>query len=508
MEKEELIGKLLEQDVLISPELLEGITEEETKRLLEGESEDDILSSRREEEKVSAGSEPEKTPAAPAVRPPKMDETKEFPQNSQVKIIHSYDKPSKKRTYQDFVQHFRKRYTVLSAMLQERRELMGATSISRILARREQEKTALIGMVTEKRITKNKNVIMKVEDLTGEISVIATAKNPEALRAAEDVVLDEVIGVVGSASGDALFVDNIIYPDVPSRELKCSPVEEYAIFIGDPQVGSKLFMKREFETMLAWVCGEVGDERQRAIAEKIRYIIIAGDLVEGVGVYPGQEEELEIKDIKDQYEVFAQYMKKLPEHIAIIACPGNHDAGRISEPQPPIYKDFAASVYALPNTTLISSPGTINFGAKENFGGFNLLLYHGYSFIYYADNIPSIRNAGGLKAVDRIMQFLLQRRHLAPSHGSNRYIPDADEDPLIITTVPDFFITGHVHRAAAANYRNITMINASTWVDISDNEERRGLEPQPARLPIVNLKTREVKIMNFYPGKKSEEATR
>ena len=27
--------------------------------------------------------------------------------------------------------------------------------------------------------------------------------------------------------------------------------------------------------------------------------------------------------------------------------------------------------------------------------------------------------------------------------------------------------------------------------------EKRGLEPQPARLPIINLKTREIKLINF-----------
>jgi len=27
--------------------------------------------------------------------------------------------------------------------------------------------------------------------------------------------------------------------------------------------------------------------------------------------------------------------------------------------------------------------------------------------------------------------------------------------------------------------------------------EKRGLQPQPARVPLINLKTREVKIINF-----------
>jgi DNA polymerase II small subunit len=95
----------------------------------------------------------------------------------------------------------------------------------------------------------------------------------------------------------------------------------------------------------------------------------------------------------------------------------------------------------------------------------------------------------------------LQRRHLAPTHASVTYIP-GKRDPLVIRRVPDFFITGHVHRVTVSNYRNITLINSSCWSEISEDQIKRGLEPQPARLPVVNLKTREVKIMNFYKKEK------
>ncbi|MBR9692346.1 hypothetical protein GOV07_00260, partial [Candidatus Woesearchaeota archaeon] len=67
--------------------------------------------------------------------------------------------------------------------------------------------------------------------------------------------------------------------------------------------------------------------------------------------------------------------------------------------------------------------------------------------------------------------------------------------------IPDFFLTGHVHRMTSATYRGITMINASAWCDINDNQEKRGLEPQPARLPVINLQTRDVRVINFYTGR-------
>ena len=124
-------------------------------------------------------------------------------------------------------------------------------------------------------------------------------------------------------------------------------------------------------------------------------------------------------------------------------------------------------------------------------------MYHGGSLIYYCENIPSIRKAGGQRSVNLAMKYLLQRRHLAPTHKSNLYIPDPEKDFLFIDTIPDFFITGHVHRANIDSYRNITMINSSCWTGKTEDMEKRGLEPQSARLPIINLKTREIKLINF-----------
>jgi hypothetical protein len=103
------------------------------------------------------------------------------------------------------------------------------------------------------------------------------------------------------------------------------------------------------------------------------------------------------------------------------------------------------------------------------------------------------------------MKYLLQRRHLAPTHKSNLYIPDPKKDPLVIDKIPDFFITGHIHRVSLSNYKNITMVNCSCWTDITEDSEKRGLQPQPAKVPIINLKTREVKIINFAKPDKMAE---
>jgi DNA polymerase II small subunit len=268
--------------------------------------------------------------------------------------------------------------------------------------------------------------------------------------------------------------------------------------MGDFHFGSKVFLKDAFEKFISWISREQGSEAQKELAKKVKYLFLVGDLVDGVGEYPGHEYDLEIPDIYAQYSEFAKHLSRIPSGIRIIVCPGNHDAMRIAEPQPTLYKDFAEPVWNLPNVTMVSNPAMVNIHASKEFPGFDVLLYHGFSFIYYADNVESIRNSGGQQRVDMIMKFLLQRRHLAPTHRSNLYLPDPLKDNLVIEKIPDFFTTGHIHRVSATNYRNVTLLSCSCWLEKTEYQEKRGLHPQPGRAILVNLQTRKVKIMNFY----------
>ncbi|MBL7056691.1 metallophosphoesterase [Candidatus Woesearchaeota archaeon] len=419
--------------------------------------------------------------------------------DAKVKIVYSYNKSPKKRVVTDFFKYFNLRFKALEKIIRMRPEMEGLVSINKLKLKEERENVSIIGMIKEKSLTKNKNIILVLEDLTGQTSVLIHKNNNEAYTVGKDLVLDEVIGVIGSAGKNIVFSNKVIFPDVPmNKEFKKAPIESYAVFLGDFHFGSKVFLQKEFDKFLAWINGTVGSEEQKEIANKVKYIFFAGDLVEGVGVYPGQEEDLEIKDIKEQYAILSKSLSKIGSDKKLIICPGNHDAGRIAEPQPPLYNDFAEALWQLPNAAIVSNPAMINIGSTEDFSGLDVLLYHGYSLIYYANNVESIRNAGGQKRVDLIMKFLLQKRHLAPTHESNMYIPDAEEDPLVIDKIPDIFVTGHIHRASASEYRNITLLNTSCWSDITEDQEKRGLEPQPGRIFVMNLQTRKVKLINFY----------
>ena len=413
-----------------------------------------------------------------------------------IQIVFTHQATPRKYEVKDFTTIFTSRYRYLEKVLRHRQELQNALPIGRLP--KERQNISIIGVIDDIGKTKNDNLMAKIEDITGKISVIFSKSKKELFQAAQDLIFDEVVGISGVCQDNIIFAENIVWPDLPDNaELKKSPEEEYAIFLSDFHVGSKLFLHEEFNRFLDWINGRAGNEQQQDVAKKVKYIIIPGDLIDGIGIYPSQEEELAITDIRGQYETFANLIKQIPVEKKIIICPGNHDVVHIAEPQTVFYKEYASVLHDLPNVTLVSNPAMVTIGKTDTFSGFDVLLYHGYSFDYYVANVESIRNGGGYKRADLIMKFLLKRRHLAPSFKSTPYFPGYGEDPLIIKKIPDFFITGHIHYCSVANYKGVTMISGSCWQDKTSFQEKLGHEPEPARVPLVNLHTRQIKILRF-----------
>lgn len=424
------------------------------------------------------------------IKPPFLDS---------VQVVNFPEITIQKFEVKDFTRLFSSRYQFLERLLHSRQEIQNLLTINRILGKKEKENISLIGLVGEISTTKSGNLMATIEDPTGEIKVLFSKNRPELFSLAKDLVSDEVIGINGTCSEKIIFAENLIWPAFPGKaEIKSdSQEEEYAIFLSDIHVGSSLFLKEEFNKFLEWINGRLGDEKQKEIARQVKYIFIAGDLVDGVGVYPSQESELEIKDLCQQYREIYRLMKKIPAEKKIIVCPGNHDAVRLAEPQPVIYAKYAPELYTLPNLISVTNPALVNIGQRENFPGFDVLMYHGYSFDYYVNKVESIRAGGGYQRSDLIMKFLLQKRHLAPSFKSTSYFPSYHEDPLLIRKIPDFFVTGHIHYSSVAKFKGVTMISCSCWQGMTSFQEKLGHRPEPARVPIINLKTRQIKILRF-----------
>ncbi|PIN80063.1 hypothetical protein COV11_04750 [Candidatus Woesearchaeota archaeon CG10_big_fil_rev_8_21_14_0_10_30_7] len=430
----------------------------------------------------------------------KQEKTKETQtEEYTVDVISSYNSFSKKHKIEDFVEYFKTRFKNLEIILRQRQELQNLTSISRLNEKKEKEQCTIIGIIYEKTITKNGNIFLTVEDRTGRIKIIIS-KNSPSFELAQNLVEDEVIGIQGSLGDKIIFANIIILPDVPLiQEIKKSTDEVYAAILSDIHVGSSYFLEKEFQRFLEWTKGNIGDEKQKNIAKKTKYFFIVGDLVDGVGIYPKQDNELKIKDIYNQYEKFIELITQLPSDKKIIICAGNHDAVRLAEPQPTFQGKFYELLKKIPNVTIVSNPSYINIHASNNFPGFLFLLYHGYSYDFYANNVQSIRNSGlGLSdRTDLVMKYLLQKRHLAPVHNSTLYIPDPKKDALIIDKIPDFFISGHIHKTKINNYRGVNIITGSCWQEKTDFQEKVGHEPEPCKVPIINLKNKSINILNF-----------
>lgn len=416
-----------------------------------------------------------------------------------VQVLEEYDDKPKKRKVQDFIDLYNQRFKTLHSILQNRQELQNLTSINRLNTKKDWEKVSIIGIVTDKTTTKNGHIIINLEDTTGQTKVIAKKDNQDIYKTARDVVLDEVIGVNGASGGEAVFANSILVPDIPHKAPKTTPDEVNAAVLSCIHTGSAIFEHEKFNNFTKWINCAQGTAEQKEKASKIKYLFICGDVVDGIGVYPDQEKELAIKDIKEQYKECARLLSQIRKDVTIILCPGNHDAGRIAEPQPKISKEYAGPLYELPNIVMVGNPCTVNIHASEAFPGIKVLMYHGYSFDDYSENVPSIKESGAHLS-DRapmVMKFLLQRRHLAPQNESTLFIPDARGDPLIIEQVPDIFVAGHIHKAGTTEYRGTSIIAGSCFQAKTDFQEKVGHNPEPGVVPIINLKTRDVTMMRF-----------
>ncbi|MFQ5531506.1 MAG: metallophosphoesterase [Candidatus Nanoarchaeia archaeon] len=414
-----------------------------------------------------------------------------FLEEPQIKIV-SMDFPKgKKLEVGDFVTYFKNRYVEIKNILQESSTLTDLISIDKVYGGR--KTFSIIGMVFDKKITKNGNILLDVEDVTGRIRVLINKDKRDLYEKAENIALDSVVGFKGFGNNEIIFANEVCFPEAFLNERKKSPIEEYALFGGDAHIGSKFFLEESFLKFIDYLNGKIPNTPE---VSKIKYLVFSGDLVAGVGAYPNQEKELALMDLESQYERAAELLSKIRRDIKIILCAGNHDCVRIMEPQPILEEKYSWPIHNLKNVTLTTNPSMINIGSRENFSGFNVLMYHGFSYPYYAGTIPKLVKEKAIHKPELVMEFLLKNRHLAPTHASVQYFP-AEKDTHFIRTSPDIFVSGHIHKSGVAYFNNILNISSTCWEGLLSYQEKRGIKPDFCKVPMFNLKTRAIKILDF-----------
>ncbi len=394
--------------------------------------------------------------------------------------------------YMQFVQYFRDRYSRLSEIIRGRInarpiESLKGRSFRRGAGDKGSEEISIIGMVSDTSTTTNGHRILSLEDPTGSFPVLIRNSEKELFELSSRLLLDEVIGVTGSVTNDGglMMASKIIQPDVPNSALRRTGAKGKVVLISDVHVGSAQFMEDAWLNFLDFLKGDSDSEAMKQISEEVRYLVVAGDLVDGIGIYPDQDKELDILDVYDQYRKAAEYFWEIPKHIQIIISPGNHDAVRQAEPQPALPERIRE--YFPPNITFVGNPALVDLD------GVSILIYHGRSIDDLVASIPGVSYQEPAGAVLE----MIKRRHLAPMYGSRVSIAPEKKDYFIIDPVPDIIHTGHVHTLGVQRYKNVLLVNSGTWQSQTEFQKRVNLMPVPAQVPVVDLADFGVTILKF-----------
>ncbi len=348
----------------------------------------------------------------------------------------------------------------------------------------------IVGLVNDVRY-KGDNLHFKVEDKSGDVFCVlrparALDSSPEAKRrntiAIAGLMNDDVVGVTGfinPGSRDMFLVEDVHLPPIGHNTKRTAEGNQAVsvAFVSDIHVGSNTFLQAQWDKMVKWF-------HEDPLAKTIKYLVLSGDVVDGVGIYPDQDKELQIIDLYKQYEEMARLIELLPDWVETLILPGNHDAVRPAEPQPslePLIQQYFNSA------TFVGNP------CDFSLHGVRALAYHGVSIM---DFVSSIRHVT-FGEPEKAMAEMLERRHLAPSWRGKTPLSPEPEDHMVIETIPDIFVCGHVHGHYCDDYKGTTIIQSSTWQDQTGYMRMLGFQPKPCILTVVNLHTHETASIPF-----------
>lgn len=391
--------------------------------------------------------------------------------------------------YKDFYELTFDKFIRLRKLMRKRTEVNAADNINNILRLSNKVEVSAFGIVNKIKRTKNGNYLVTLEDLTGLINVLVKkgSENQDQIniKIAERTLSDQMVYVEGTYNpgenrrSSIIFGNYISKIDVP-RDFKPNKSEDplSVALISDIHIGSKEFESKLWTRFIDLLNGRIGNKKQKDYAGKIKYIIINGDLVDGIGIYPSQQSDLVISNIYQQFEKAAEMLSELPEYIKIIFSSGNHEPVRNAIPRPAVPKKYSEGLLNM-GVTCIGNPSIVQTH------GVNTLVFHGDSMIDMNMLIPGLEND---KPVETMKEFL-KCRHLAPIFGKRTQIAPTSKDWLTIDKIPDIFHTGHIHINGMGSYNQIRLVNSGCFQSQTDFMKSLGIHPTPGILSIIDLDT-------------------
>ena len=374
---------------------------------------------------------------------------------------------------------FSSRFNKLKRIISDRPESRMLKSVASVKTAKSEDDMYICGLVTARISERNLTKIV-LEDPSGTIEGIIF--DAELQKTAGTLLTDQfIMARVNLAKNSGFIIKDLILPDIPDQAINKSETESYAVFLSDLHIGSRYFMHEEFAEFVSWL------STPDPVARKIRFVLIGGDVVDGVGIYPNQDKELVCQTIEEQLKMVDDLIEKIPKNIKIIIMPGNHDPGRRALPQPAIPKKYNSSLWERENVVMVGNPAVVSLN------GVKVMMFHGQSI----DDIVKTTPGLSYDSPTNVMRHLLRARHLSPIYGSQTPIAPEMEDLLVIEDVPDIFHVGHVHRAQLDMYKGILLINSGSWQKQTPFQASVGMTPNPGIALMVNLKTFQVLHQNY-----------
>ena len=374
---------------------------------------------------------------------------------------------------------FFSRFNKLKRIISDRPESKMLKTIASVKTIKSEDDFYVCGLVSSRNTDRNLTRLV-LEDPSGIFEGVVF--DGELQKIAETLLIDQFVMVrVGIGKNAGFIIKDLILPDIPDQSINRSETETYAVFLSDLHIGSKYFMEKEFTEFVNWLSSP------DPVARKIRFVLIGGDVVDGVGIYPNQDKELVCQTIEEQLKKLEELLDKIPKYVKIFIMPGNHDPGRRALPQPAIPKKYNSSLWERENVFMIGNPSLISLN------GVKVMMFHGQSIDDIVKTTPGLSYDNPVN----VMKHLLKARHLSPIYGSQTPIAPEREDLLVIDEIPDIFHVGHVHRAQLDMYKGILLVNSGSWQNQTPFQASVGMTPNPGIVLVVNLKTFQVFHENY-----------
>ena len=374
---------------------------------------------------------------------------------------------------------FSSRFNKLKRIISDRPESRMLKSIASVKTVKLEDDMYVCGLVTTRNSERNITKLV-LEDPSGSFEGIVF--DAELQKTADTLLTDQfVMARINLGKNLGFIIKDLILPDIPERMVNKSETEAYAVFLSDLHIGSKYFMEEEFTEFVSWLSSP------DPVARKIRFVLIGGDIVDGVGIYPNQNKELVCQTIEEQLKKVEDLIDKIPKNVKIIIMPGNHDPGRRALPQPAIPKKYNSGLWERENVVMVGNPSVVSLN------GVKVMMFHGQSI----DDIVKTTPGLSYDKPTNVMKHLLRARHLSPIYGSQTPIAPEMQDLLVIDDVPDIFHVGHVHRAELDMYKGILLVNSGSWQKQTPFQASIGMIPNPGIAIMVNLKTFQVFHENY-----------